>query len=58
MVSAINISAGSALTNEMLDIKRPGNGISPSKFENLVGKKTKVDIPEGTVIRLEWLDNE
>ena len=53
IVSAKNIPKYSVLTKEMLTVKRPGTGISPRFFEQLIGKKITKDIPEDQVIQWE-----
>jgi N-acetylneuraminate synthase/N,N'-diacetyllegionaminate synthase len=52
LVSSCKISAGQAITKEMLDIKRPGTGIEPRYYDLIQGKKSIVDIPEDEV--LSW----
>lgn len=52
LVSAVNIKAGEIITKEMLTFKRPGTGISPAEIENLIGKKTKIDIEEDTILQI------
>ena len=41
----------------MITTKGPGTGISPMKLNELIGKKTKIDIDEDTIIKesfIEW----
>ena len=40
IVAATDIPEGTVITNDMLDAKRPGTGISPKHFDALVGRKT------------------
>ena len=54
IVSAIDIPKSSILTREMLTVKRPGTGISPKFFEQIIGKKMIRDISEDQV--LQWED--
>ena len=54
LVSAIKIPKNSTITKDMLDVKRPGTGISPKFFEKILGKKTLRDISEDEV--LQWVD--
>ena len=54
VVSTMNISKNSIISKEMLTVKRPGTGISPKFFDNLIGKKTIKDISEDQV--LQWED--
>ena len=46
------IKKGEKISKEMLDIRRPGNGIQPIHFDDIIGKIAKVDIPKEHV--LEW----
>ncbi len=48
------IPAGTTITEDMLIIKRPGTGIAPREWENVVGKIAAVDIQEDTLV--EWSD--
>lgn len=49
-----NLIAGSIITKEDLVIKRPGNGISPMKINEVIGKKLKNDMPLESI--LSWED--
>ena len=50
IVAANNIPAGTIITNDMLDIKRPGYGIPPKLFDIVVGRKAKQDIGEDDIL--------
>ena len=50
-----SIKAGERITENHLIPLRPGNGISPMKWNECVGKKAIRDIPEGTMIKPEDL---
>ena len=53
VVSIQHIKAGEEFTMKNLWVKRPGTGaILAAEFENLLGRKAKVDIPNDTL--LEW----
>lgn len=43
IVAKKNIAAGEAFTEENLTTKRPGNGISPMKWNEIIGTKAKRD---------------
>lgn len=45
-----NIPKGTVITAEMIDIKRPGYGIQPRFFEQIIGRTAKKDIPKDEVI--------
>lgn len=50
IVAAIDISAGTKITREMLTFKRPGTGISPKNINLVLGKTALVDILEDSII--------
>lgn len=50
IVSRIDIPQGTVITEEMLDVKRPGTGLSPKHWENIIGRQTRVDIPQDKII--------
>jgi N-acetylneuraminate synthase/N,N'-diacetyllegionaminate synthase len=52
IISASAISAGQAITANCLKIRRPGEGISPARWHDLIGRRAKTDIPANTP--LEW----
>lgn len=56
IVSISNIKKGDTLTKENISVKRPGSGISPVKYEEVLGKKTKRDILKDSLIL--WEDIE
>lgn len=41
-----NLAAGHILTQQDLEIKRPGDGISPMLIKTIIGKRLKTDLPE------------
>ena len=55
LVAACDIPAGTALTEEVIAIKRPGTGMPPAMRSSIVGRTAKRDIPAGTVLTLEML---
>lgn len=56
LVASHALTAGTVLTGEMIAIKRPGTGLSPSMHGHLVGRSLRADIDEGTLFRLEMLE--
>ncbi|MDF2531600.1 MAG: N-acetylneuraminate synthase family protein, partial [Clostridia bacterium] len=54
IVLAKSISAGEALTQEHLTIKRPGTGIPPKHRDQLIGRCVRTDMLEDAV--LNWSD--
>ena len=43
IVAAINISKGDCLTEKNITVKRPGNGISPMRWDEVIGTSAKKD---------------
>lgn len=52
IVAAKDIKEGEIFTEENLTVKRPGNGISPMEWENIIGKVAKRDFQEEELIEL------
>ena len=52
IVAAKAIRAGEVFTEENLTTKRPGTGISPMKWEEVLGQKAKRDFAENDLIEL------
>jgi len=50
IVSAKTIRAGELIQDTMLEIKRPGTGIDPTCYNNLLNRKARVTIPKDTII--------
>lgn len=50
------INKGVTLTRTMLDIKRPGTGLSPSQLHLLLGKKTKKTIKKDQLIQRDMVE--
>jgi len=55
VTSAVTIPRGTKLTRAMLTYKRPGTGISPRFFAQVVGRIASVDIAEDTTLTWEML---
>ena len=56
VVSIKNIKKGDIINKEMIDVKRPGNGIPASKLEEIVGCKAKNDISINSLLSWEDFD--
>lgn len=56
VVAAKKIPKGKALEEKDLDFKRPGTGISPNRYQELLGKRVKKDIEFDRLIFLEDLE--
>ncbi len=52
IVAATNIQAGEEFTESNLAVKRPGSGISPMQWDNVIGKKASRDFMEDELIEL------
>lgn len=52
IVAACNIKAGEIFTKENITAKRPGNGISPMRWNEVLGKMAKRDFIEDELIEL------
>lgn len=58
IVSAVDIPAGTVITEEMLTYKRPGTGISPTRMHELLGARAAGDIPEDTILQEQMFTHE
>lgn len=57
IVSAVDIRKGTAIQEEMVSVKKPGDGLPPKYFKEIVGKKALRDIPKDSLIYkedIEW----
>lgn len=52
IVAAYDIKAGEIFTEQNLTVKRPGNGISPMRWEEVIGKVAKRDFVEDELIEI------
>jgi sialic acid synthase SpsE len=55
IVAAVPVRAGTILALEMLDLKRPGTGISPRYLPQVVGRKARKDIGKDELLTWEML---
>ena len=56
LVAARDIPAGATLTEGLIDIKRPGNGLPPAMRPYLVGRSLRIDVVQDTLLTLEMLE--
>ena len=56
IVAAQDIQIGTRLKEDLLALKRPGNGLSAMRLNEVLGKKALEYIPKGTVISLEMIE--
>lgn len=52
IVAAKDINKGELFTEENLTVKRPGNGINPMQWDEVIGQKAKRDFHEDELIKL------
>lgn len=52
IVASRPICKGETFTEENLTVKRPGNGISPMRWDEVLGKRAKRDFPYDSLIEL------
>lgn len=55
IVSACDIPAGTAFSEQMIAVKRPGTGMPPSMIPFVLGRKARSDISQGTVLNPEMI---
>ena len=55
IVAKVDISKGAIITEEMLDVKRPGTGIEPKYLKFIIGRKAKEDIKKDIIISLKMI---
>ncbi len=55
LVAARTIKAGETLTRDMIAVKRPGTGIAPSRFDEVIGGTALVDIDDDRPIQRDWV---
>lgn len=57
-VAVRNLSAGTLLSKEDLDVKRPGTGVPPDKMNLLIGHRLKRDIEADTLVLADDVERE
>lgn len=55
LVAAQDIPAGSRLTEALIAVRRPGTGLPPSMFTQVIGRTVVSNIPAGTVLTREMV---
>ncbi|HNX24095.1 MAG TPA: N-acetylneuraminate synthase family protein [Spirochaetota bacterium] len=56
LFAAKKITAGEILTGNSIIALRPGTGISPDRIDEITGKKSKIDINEGSLLKWEYFE--
>ena len=55
VVAKVDIPKGTTITENMLDVKRPGTGIEPKYMEMIIGKGAKINIKKEDFITWEMI---
>ena len=50
------IKAGEVITRDHLVMKRPGDGISPMEIDDVIGKKSRVNLDEDAKLSWGWIE--
>lgn len=56
IVSIVDIPKGTEIQEDMISIKKPGDGLPPRYLKDIIGKKTLRDIPRDNLIHREDID--
>lgn len=56
IIAMEKISKGTTITEDMIDIRRPGTGIQPKFFDDIIGKRSKEDILEEEPLTWEKIE--
>jgi N,N'-diacetyllegionaminate synthase len=58
IIAMTDIKKGSKITNEMIDIRRPGTGLAPEKFSQIIGKSVLRDIQKHQPLKSEDVEEK
>jgi N-acetylneuraminate synthase len=56
IVAKVGLPMGKAITEQMLDIKRPGTGIEPEYWDKIIGKKARREIKKDEVLTWKMIE--
>ena len=56
IVAKVDIPKGSTIEEKMIEIKRPGNGISPKHIDKIIGSRVRVDIHKDEIIKWDEIE--
>ena len=56
LVAVADIPVGTILTEELVIAKRPGTGLSPALIDEILERKVRCSVPEGSLITMENAD--
>jgi N-acetylneuraminate synthase len=51
VVSLVDIPKGAKISEKMVGVKKPGGGLPPSKFKDIIGRSAKHDIKANTTLK-------
>ena len=51
-----DLSKGTILTEDMIDVRRPGTGLLPKFYDTVLGKKIKRDIKSEEPLTFDMID--
>lgn len=54
LVAARDISAGQVINADDIEAKRPGDGLSPTEADSIIGRETLVDVQRGYKLKREY----
>jgi N,N'-diacetyllegionaminate synthase len=55
IVSMVEIKAGQTITENLIDIRRPGTGIQPIHFDEIIGKKARINISKEEPVTFDMI---
>ena len=56
IVTSKSLKAGTTIEMQHLAFKKPGDGIAPKLYKNIINKKTKIDFKKDDLIIMEELE--
>ncbi len=56
IVTSVSVKAGELFTSDNIAVKRPGTGISPTEWHNVLGKQARRDYEPDELIEKEYID--
>lgn len=56
IVSLTEIKMGQIISKDLIDIRRPGTGIQPKYFDEIIGKKAKIDISKDVPVTFDMFE--
>ena len=56
IIAMTDIPFGTVIREDMIDIRRPGNGIKPKYFETVIGKRAKINIMAEESLKWEMIE--